>query len=733
MDLAEEIGKKKKTVEELRQQAAAILGDNKRQSVRTADLLRKRRTRAAAKDVQIRDPADVERRIRNSADIYSFLSFYFPDVFWGDWTDQRKTMVKAILNAAKYGGDQAIAAPRGEGKTSIVQCVTIYCVMHGILTFPLIAAATGPNAEQILSNIKYQLERNELLASDYPEICDPILALEGTAQRGATQTANGSRTYLKWAQDYIILPTVRVPSHWDERLRPNESSLASGAVIATRGLDSAIRGILVGTKRPDLVIIDDPETRDSARSGSQTELRIRTIEQDLAGLGGPGKRLARVMLTTTPNSYSLSATYIDRTRKPSWKGQRMQFIVEWPKRKDLWDRYMEERQTNQNTGDDTARGANAFYLANYEAMNDGADVGNPARFISDAAPDETPLENSALQHAYNIIGDRGMEHFLTEYQNDPPVDDSIQQLYLTRYHIRANCRSGHDRGVVPEGTILVTCGADVRLAGLHVVTIAWNDSAVGSIIDFTFVPFEGTEDRPAAASERLVLNGLQTWWEGVLSHPWGELTDKEGEGWIPDLTLIDSGWKHKEWGTQPVNILAVQDGFRRILPCRGKSPFRPAARSRTCYLLDGINVKIEDGIWVAEVDVDAFKLKVQNGFLQPFGSVGSLGLYTPPIDESGRERWQRHQNFAGHILSEEWQKQPNGNYCWVPEGSRPGHKRSLRANHYLDATGYAIAARVIRGLKTIKAETNQPKPPRPPAQAWVPAASTSSWLPIRDH
>jgi hypothetical protein len=130
-------------------------------------------------------------------------------VFWGQWTDRREEMVAAILNAARCGGDQAIAAPRGEGNTSIVQCVTIYCVMHGI---------------------------------------------------------NGKRTFLKWAQDYIVLPTVRVPDHWDQRLRPGQPSLGSGAVITTRGLDSAIRGVLVGTKRPDLVIIDDPE---SARLGPQ--------------------------------------------------------------------------------------------------------------------------------------------------------------------------------------------------------------------------------------------------------------------------------------------------------------------------------------------------------------------------------------------------------------------------------------------------------------------------------
>jgi hypothetical protein len=57
-----------------------------------------------------------------------------------------------------------------------------------------------------------------------------------------------------------------------------------------------------------------------------------------------GKRLGHVMLTTTANSYSLLATYIDRARKPSWKGRRMQFVIAWPDRKDLWNRYIESRQ-----------------------------------------------------------------------------------------------------------------------------------------------------------------------------------------------------------------------------------------------------------------------------------------------------------------------------------------------------------------------------------------------------
>jgi hypothetical protein len=41
-----------------------------------------------------------------------------------------------------------------------------FCSIPGIL----IAAATGPNAEQILANIKYQLERNQALADGRPGI-----------------------------------------------------------------------------------------------------------------------------------------------------------------------------------------------------------------------------------------------------------------------------------------------------------------------------------------------------------------------------------------------------------------------------------------------------------------------------------------------------------------------------------------------------------------------------------
>ena len=101
-------------------------------------------------------------------------------------------------------------------------------------------------------------------------------------------------------------------------------------------------------------------------------------------------------------------------------------------------------------------------------------------------------------------------------------------------------------GVVPDDTIALACGADVNLNGLHVVTIAWSEAAASSI-DFSFAPF-ATEGRPAAACEKIVLDGLPTWWDGIRTHPWDQMDDREGTGRVPDLTLIDSGWKDKQWG-----------------------------------------------------------------------------------------------------------------------------------------------------------------------------------------
>ena len=85
MTLQAEIQKRQQAVSDLKRQVeqiTALAGEDKKDGIRVADALRKRKLRASMKDVKIREPADVQRRLANSADIYSFLTCYFPDVFW---------------------------------------------------------------------------------------------------------------------------------------------------------------------------------------------------------------------------------------------------------------------------------------------------------------------------------------------------------------------------------------------------------------------------------------------------------------------------------------------------------------------------------------------------------------------------------------------------------------------------------------------------------------------------
>jgi hypothetical protein len=60
-----------------------------------------------------------------------------------------------------------------------------------------------------------------------------------------------------------------------------------------------------------------------------------------------------------------------------------------------------------------------------------------------------------------------------------------------------------------------------------------------------------------------------------------------------------------------------------------------------------------------------------------------------------------------------------------------GHLRSQKANHYLDATAYAMAARTIWGLWTIRPKQGPAKPARKPPSRDRDTPSGSSWIQTR--
>ena len=119
--------------------------------------------RASERDIRIHPPGNPQRRIKAESDPQKWLDTYFADIFSECWTDDRLAMLYSIIDAAKYGGDQAIAGPRGEGKTTIATHAALYLMVMRLTTFPVIIGKSQGKAQQELKSIKEQLQQNGMM------------------------------------------------------------------------------------------------------------------------------------------------------------------------------------------------------------------------------------------------------------------------------------------------------------------------------------------------------------------------------------------------------------------------------------------------------------------------------------------------------------------------------------------------------------------------------------------
>jgi hypothetical protein len=352
-----------------------------RSTERTRDANRKRIQRRAESVIYIPACEDRQRREQLEQDDAAWLLYYFApeacpkDPFSYRFVADQIAMIDALRRAILEGGDQAVAAPRGSGKTTIFERQLTKYTLQGLIKFSVLFAASGDLAAASLDSIKEQLEQNDRLLADYPEACYPIRALENTPNRAHYQRATGLRhdngepyeaaaTKFSWSGQEIVLP--RTPG-----------SPSSEAIIATRGLDSAVRGIKRKGRRVDVAGIDDPDTEETSRSEHQAEKLLQRIDRGIAGLGSQRRTVARVILTTIQSR--ISASYHVIHNKPSFHGQRFQFLVTPPEHADLWQNFIEQRHADYRHNTNTAH---EFYLAHREEMDAGAVVGNPHRFTA---------------------------------------------------------------------------------------------------------------------------------------------------------------------------------------------------------------------------------------------------------------------------------------------------------------------------------------------------------------
>jgi hypothetical protein len=424
----------------------------------------------AGRDIgELPEVANPDRKEQAAGDFRFFCESYFPLTFHLSWSPDHLKVIGKIEQAVLQGGLFAMAMPRGSGKTTICECACIWAVLYGHREFVCLIGSDEGHAMDMLDSIKTELDGNDLLLDDFPEVVYPIQCLDGIANRCAGQLYKGQRTHIGWTAREIVLPTM-------------PDSAASGAIIKVAGITGRIRGMKYKradgmTVRPSLVVLDDPQTDESARSLSQCATRESILAGAVLGLAGPGTKISGIMPCTVIRPGDMADNILDREKHPEWNGERTKMVYAFPKNEKLWDKYAEIRAESMREGKGIAA-ATEFYRENLEAMDEGAAVAWPERFNYD--------EISAIQHAMNLrLQDEAA--FFAEYQNEPLPETEAEDDELTADAIAAKLNRMR-RGEVPIGCSHVTMFIDVQATLLFYVVAAWDDEFAGYVIDYGTYP-----------------------------------------------------------------------------------------------------------------------------------------------------------------------------------------------------------------------------------------------------
>lgn len=449
---------------------------------RILDLERTReRTRRGADIGEIPAVVDPARRAACRDDLEKFLTTYFPfSTGLSPFSPDHHRVIARIQDCILGGGRFVNAVYRGFAKSTVSENALLWAILYGHRKFGGIFAAESDLAAKAINSIRTELSDNDLLFADFPEVCHPVRALEGKAQRCNSQTYQGERTHIGWRKDTLVMPAI-------------PGSAASGSVIMSRGLTGSILGLRWKTPdgrqlRPDFVIVDDPQTRESARSPVQCSYRLEILTKSVMKLAGHTRSMACVVNATVISTGDMVDQLLDAGRFPAWQGERIPMVRKFADRHDeLWmDRYRDLRCTfaKELPGDQARahREATAFYLENREAMDAGCEVSWASCFDPDS-------EHSAIQHAYNALIDDGPDVFASEFQQQP-IKDEAASLGVTGEDVRSRVIE-IPRWVVPRGCDTLTAFVDVQEKLLYWAVVAWGHQLRGHLVAYGAYPEQG--------------------------------------------------------------------------------------------------------------------------------------------------------------------------------------------------------------------------------------------------
>lgn len=643
---------------------------------------RSKATSALARDIAPLPPCrNPGRRAKALQSLRFFLETYFPAAFCLAWSKAHLRVIERYERAIRRGELSSIAMPRGSGKTTLARGAALWALLTGCHKFLTIVGANSERGESILRGLKIELETNDDLLADWPEVCYPIRKLEGINNRAQGQTYLGERTRIQWTDATITLPHI-------------PGSRASGSIATATGLEGGnLRGQQVtlpdGTVlRPSFVLVDDPQTTESAFSEIQTARREAILAGDVLLMAGPTKKISGLLTCTIIRKGDLADRILDRKKHPEWRGERTQMLDSMPERLDLWDQYATLRAESLEADGDGAE-ATAFYVTHRAEMDRGAMASWPARHNAD--------ELSAVQNAMNLyFQDRAA--FWAEMQN-APLDENPEEEFLDAAAIGR--KLNHRRRLeIPPECETITAFIDCHDKVLYYSVVAWGPTFSGHVVDYGTWPKQPRQEFSLAAAtatlrrhypgkgrEGAILAGLVDLVDRITAR---EYLRTDGAALRLSLGLIDSGYLPQ----------TVYDAIRMSphaalwMPSKGiglgpqNKPMSEYKRHPGDKAGDHWRIPSPAGrreLRLVNIDTNHWKTFLQARLAAAEGDPASLYIWGKDPAE--------HRAYAAHLAAEQrTQIEANGR-----RGSIWRLKPGGPDNHYLDtAVGAAVAAS-IRG------------------------------------
>lgn len=319
------------------------------------------------------------------------------------------------LMTKKRGKKLALAAPRDSAKSSIISLAyVLYCICYKTEAFIVLISNTADQAIGLLNSVKYELESNERLRQDFPEVCE-------TGRKPMPP---------RWCRGEIIT-----------RNGINVLALSSG---------QQIRGRRNREARPSLIILDDVETSANSTPESSDKLQDWVTKSVFKA----GTSTTNIIFTGTIHHYgSLLSQYVDSKAHAGWIKQIYRSIIRWSDHPELWEKWAQIYNFRESfEGEEGPQAAKAFFETNKEVMLQGVEVLWPAG--------KTYYELMVMRE------DEGPYSFDSEMQNEP-IDPRDCCFRMEELHFYDEKESAED-ALAPVKDNLINFGACDPSLGKHI-------------------------------------------------------------------------------------------------------------------------------------------------------------------------------------------------------------------------------------------------------------------------